>query len=174
MELKTSKPFSSMQSIKTNPTVDQDSSHLKVLDGDEAASHLETIMELANLDSTFAGHVNSLEYNTLTKIVSVSRKDSEQSLIDVSDADETEHEVEQQPSNPELVQEPFAEIESENAHVELFKFLFDPIEVGSPSAETHGLVLSDKLVSDLQNLKDRMQHRYNVIKRNLFNVTSHE
>lgn len=163
-----------MPSITPNNAVDLDSNHLPALGGDEEASRLATIMELANLDSTVAGRVNSLEYNTLTKIVSVTRKYSEQSFTDVSDTDGTEHEVEPQPSHSELVQDPFAEIESENTHGALFRFLFDPIEVGCPSAEIPGLVLSDKLESDLQNLKDRMQHRYNVIKRNLFNATSHE
>jgi len=137
-------------------------------------SYLEVLIERANLDSTVAGRENSIEYNTLTQIVSVSRKDADQSYVDVSDDEDAEHQLEPQPSSSELVAEPFSEMESENAHVALFKFLFEPIDPSSQDDQSSDLILSTELINDLQNLKDRMQHRYNVIKRNLFNIQSHE
>lgn len=137
-------------------------------------SNLDVLMERADLDSTVAGRENSIEYNTLTQIVSVSRKDAEQSYVDVSDDEDAEHQLDPQPSSSELVAEPFSEMESENAHVALFKFLFEPIDPSFQNDESSDLILSKELINDLQNLKDRMQHRHNVLKRNLFNSQSHE
>lgn len=129
-------------------------------------------MERANLDSTVAGRENSIEYNTLTQIVSVSRKDADQSYVDVSDDEDAEHQLDPQPSSSELVAEPFSEMESENAHVALFKFLFEQIDPSTLNDESPDLVLSTELINDLQDLKDMMQHRYNVIRRNLFNSSN--
>lgn len=158
---------SSMSSIQSDSNVNQELTLLHDLDSDEVTSQLETLMELVNLDSTVAGRENSLEYNTFTQIVSLTHKDAVDSIIDVSDGDDDEHDVAPQPASSELVQEPFAEMESENAHMALFSFLFETSE-SSQDCESTELVLSDDLVEDLQNLKDRMQHRYNVIRRNLF------
>lgn len=135
-------------------------------------SYLEVLMERANLDSTFAE--NSIEYNTLMQIVSVSRKDADQSYVHVSDGEDDDHQLDPQPSSSELVTEPFSEMESENAHVALFKFLFEPIDPPILNDESPDLVLSTELINDLQNLKDRIQHRYNALKRNLSNNQSHE
>lgn len=137
-------------------------------------SYLEVLMERANLDSTVAGRKNSIEYNTLTQIVSVSRKDADQSYVHVSDDEDADHQLDPQPSSSELVTEPFSEMESENAHAALFKFLFEPIDPPILNDESPDMVLSTELINDLQNLKDRIQHRYNALKRNLFNNQSHE
>lgn len=135
-------------------------------------SYLEVLMERANLDSNLAE--NSIEYNTLMQIVSVSRKDADQSYVHVSDGEDDDHQLDPQPSSSELVTEPFSEMESENAHVALFKFLFEPIDPPILNDESPDLVLSTELINDLQNLKDRIQHRYNALKRNLSNNQSHE
>jgi hypothetical protein len=171
---------SSLFNFLTTKTID-DSSHeshesetLQHQTANSIDSYLEVLMERANLDSTVAGRENSIEYNTLTQIVSVSRKDADQSYVDVSDDEDAEHQLDPQPSSSELVAEPFSEMESENAHVALFKFLFEPIDPSFQNDESSDLILSTELISDLQNLKDRMQHRYNVLKRNLFNIQSHE
>lgn len=158
---------SSMSPIQRDSNVNQELTLLPGLDGDEVTSQLETLMELVNLDSTVAGRENSLEYNTFTQIVSLTHKDTAEPIIDVSEGDDGEHDVAPQPASSELVTEPFTEMESENAHKALFSFLFEPSE-SSQDCESTELVLSDDLVEDLQNLKDRMQHRYNVIRRNLF------
>ena len=158
---------SSMSSIQRDSNVNQELTLLPGLDGDEVTSQLEILMELVNLDSTVAGRENSLEYNTFTQIVSLTHKDTAEPIIDVSEGDDGEHDVPPQPASSELVTEPFTEMESENAHKALFSFLFEPSE-SSQDCEPTELVLSDDLVEDLQNLKDRMQHRYNVIRRNLF------
>ncbi len=155
--------------VKVNPTEDQ------LVD-----DQLESLLERANLTSVVSGRENSPELTALTAIVPVSRTDKEALDREMSDdEDDPELTPEPEPPSTELVQEPFAEMESENGHLALFKFLFNPIEEAS-SMEGQGgpdqanLSLSDELVADLQNLKDRMQHRYNVIKRNLFNVNHYE
>jgi hypothetical protein len=160
---------SSMSAIQRDSNINQEPTLLHDLDGDEVTSQLETLMELVNLDSTVAGRENSLEYNTFTQIVPLTHKGVVDPIIDVSDGDDVDddHDVEPQPASSELVQEPFTEMESENAHKALFSFLFEPSE-SSQDSESTGFVLSDDLIEDLQNLKDRMQHRYNVIRRNLF------
>lgn len=125
---------------------------------------LETLMESVNLDSIVACRKDSIEYMTLSKIVSFSPMD----------ADEPEDELperlaETQSSESQLVQDPFTDSDPEHGHAALFRFLFEPLDPSSQTNESSVLTLSDELIGDLQNLKDRMQHRYNVIKRNILN-----
>ena len=171
---------SSLFNFLTTKTVDDlsheahESEPLQHQTANSLDSYLEVLMERADLDSTVACGENSIEYNTIKQIVSVSRNDTDQSYVHVSDDEDADHQLDPQPSSSELVMEPFSEMESENAHVALFKFLFEPIDPPILNDESSDLVLSTELINDLQTLKDRMQHRYNVLKRNLFNNQSHE
>ncbi len=137
-------------------------------------SQLESLIERANLDSYVAGRKNSIEHNELTRIISLARSDDDPSFVGNSDDQDVEHQLSPEPPGSELEQEPFVEMETENAHVTLFRFLFDPIENTAQNGGASELVLPDDLIQDLQNLKDRMQHRYNVIKRNLCNSKAHD
>lgn len=140
---------------------------------EEANAYLDSLVERANLDSVVAGREKSVEYNCLAKIVKLTRTDSTPPGPDLSSHDDLDDHQDPAPSGTELANDPFPEIESENEHVLLFKFLFDPIGSHENDDGTPDLRLSDELIRDFQNLKDRMQHRYNCIKRNLYNARNH-
>lgn len=137
-------------------------------------SQLESLIERANLDSYVAGRKYSIEYNELTRIVSLTRNEDDPSFVSSSPDEDAEHRLNPEPPGFELEQEPFVEMETENAHVTLFRFLFEPIENAAENGGASELILPDDLIQDLQNLKDRMQHRYNVIKRNLLNFKAND
>lgn len=131
-------------------------------------------MELVNLESS--DREKSIEFTTLSQIIPVSSSTRlhDTSYVDASDAEDAEDQLDPQPPSSELVQEPFSEIQSENAHVALFKFLFEPVDPHLQNEDTPDMNLSDEVIRDLEDLKDQIQYRYNVLKRNLFNIQSHE
>lgn len=146
--------------------------------GDEASAevtnaYLESLVERANLDSVVAGREKSVEYNCLAKIVKLARTDAKQPDSDLSSHDDLDDHQDSVPSSSELSNDPFSEMESEDEHALLFRFLFEPIDSNEADDDTTSLRLSDDLIRDFQNLKDRMQHRYNCIKRNLFNARNY-
>lgn len=140
---------------------------------EEANTYLDGLVERANLDSIVAGREKSVEYNCLVKIVKLTRTDSKPPGPDLSSHDDLDDHQDAGPSGTELANDPFPEIESEDEHALLFRFLFDPIGAHEDDDGKPDLRLSDELIHDFQNLKDRMQHRYNCIKRNLYNARNH-
>jgi hypothetical protein len=169
--------FLTKRHIGPNPYVNQGPATQQQLTTSSVDVDLERLMELVNLESS--DREKSVEFTTLSQIVPVSTSTRilSTSYVDASDAEDAEDAEDQldpQPPNSELVQEPFPEIESENAHVALFKFLFEPIDPNLQNEDSPDMNLSDEVIRDLEHLKDRIQYRYNVLKRNLFNSQSHE
>lgn len=166
--------FLTKRHVGTNPYVNQGAATLQELTTNSVDVDLERLMELVNLETS--DREKSVEFTTLSQIVPLSSRTRilDVPSVDASDAEDGDDQLDPQPPSSELVQEPFSEIESENAHVALFKFLFEPIDPHLQNEDSPDISLSDEVIRDLENMKDRIQYRYNVLKRNLFNIQSHE
>lgn len=154
--------FSMHMSSSRKPDQSLDGITLPQSSATASETTLETLMESVNLESIVPCQKGSIEYRTISKILSFSP-------IDIN---ETEDEIldllaDPQPLEPQLVQDPFTD--TEHAHAALFRFLFEPLDSSSDDNDPPALTLTDGLIGDLQDLKDRLQYRYNTIRRNIVN-----
>jgi hypothetical protein len=134
-----------------------------------ASDQLEALIDKANLDTFKIGSKQSIEFKALSRVgVDFFRSAQQEALPFDSKADDQEIDQDvsiESPESPDLL-EPMSELVADDDHSALFRYLFEPIDETSPEPK---ITLSDELQSNLRDLKDRLQRRYNVIIRNLEN-----
>ncbi len=134
-----------------------------------ASDKLEALIDQANLDTFKIGSKQSIEFKALSRVgVDFFRSAQQDALPFESNADDQDIDQNVSIESPESADllEPMSELVADDDHSALFRYLFEPIDETSPEPK---ITLSDEIQSNLRDLKDRLQRRYNVIVRNLEN-----
>ena len=125
----------------------------------------EDLIERANIDSISPFSKLSIEYSVLSKILQGSL-DLEPDPVIRSEPD-IDDDVAPELPTLEIASIPGTENKSDNSYTSLSEYLFFPSDPNT--VDNSDLVLSTDLLNDAQSIKDLLQHRLNILTRNLFN-----
>ena len=125
----------------------------------------EDLIERANIDSISPFSKLSIEYSVLSKILRGSL-DLEPDPVIRSEPD-IDDDVPPELPTLEIASIPGTENKSDNCYTSLSEYLFFPSDPNT--VDNSDLVLSTDLLNDAQSIKDLLQHRLNILTRNLFN-----
>ena len=125
----------------------------------------EDLIERANIDSISPFSKLSIEYSVLSKILRGSL-DLEPDPVIRSEPD-IDDDVAPELPTLEIASIPGTENKSDNSYTSLSEYLFFPSDPNT--VDNSDLVLSTDLLNDAQSIKDLLQHRLNILTRNLFN-----
>ena len=125
----------------------------------------EDLIERANIDSISPFSKLSIEYSVLSKILRGSL-DLEPDPVIRSEPD-IDDDVAPELPTLEIASIPGTENKSDNCYTSLSEYLFFPSDPNT--VDNSDLVLSTDLLNDAQSIKDLLQHRLNILTRNLFN-----